>query len=99
MSLRAKNSIQTLLLQEESAYVVTKESNFNKLKLIRRERIVFKTGAHGSACYLIVLGRTRQYDGRLIQRTDLLPDSIDSRRATGVALTRNRRAQKADELS
>ena len=60
MSLRAKNSLQTLLLQEESAYVVTKERNFNKLKLITRERIVFKAGAHGRNWYLIALGRTRQ---------------------------------------
>lgn len=54
--------LQTLLLLVEPAYMVVKERDLKKLKLITRERIVFKAGARGRVWCLIVLGgRTRQY--------------------------------------
>jgi 4-amino-4-deoxy-L-arabinose transferase-like glycosyltransferase len=48
--------LQTLLLQEEPAYIMIRGRDLDRVKLIKRERIVFKAGAHGRTWYLVALG-------------------------------------------
>jgi 4-amino-4-deoxy-L-arabinose transferase-like glycosyltransferase len=48
--------LQTLLLQEEPAYIMIRGRDLDRAKLIKRERIVFKSGAHRRIWYLIALG-------------------------------------------
>jgi hypothetical protein len=48
--------LQRLLLQEEPAYMIIKGRDLDRAKLIKRERIVFRAGAHGRIWYLITLG-------------------------------------------
>ena len=52
----SESELQTLLLQVEPAYMVVKDRDLKKLKLITRERIVFKAGAHERTWCLIALG-------------------------------------------
>jgi 4-amino-4-deoxy-L-arabinose transferase-like glycosyltransferase len=49
-------ALQTLLFQEEPAYIMIKGRDLDRLKLIKRDRIVFKGGAHGRTWYLVALG-------------------------------------------
>jgi 4-amino-4-deoxy-L-arabinose transferase-like glycosyltransferase len=48
--------LQRLLLQEEPAYMIIKGRDLDRAKLIKRERIVFRAGAHGRTWSLIALG-------------------------------------------
>jgi hypothetical protein len=48
--------LQTLLLQEEPAYMMIRGRDLDRVKLIKRDRIVFKSGGHRRTWYLVALG-------------------------------------------